>query len=190
MIMIKQIFFSFMVLGCAMMMSLTSCDKIKEATSHDFTVKNVNFDFTAITNGAVSAVVTRADGTTSFSETRMVDISEISSSELAKYVNKINKVRVNSSQLTVTMIPAGIYTVTNLTISAVGVPGSIVIPSYTLGEAFIQPLGMDAYTSAFIVKLIDSKKVEVTVSGTTNAPEGTTVKVSYKNELLFTASLL
>jgi len=177
-------------LTCAIV-SLVSCDKLKDTLSHDIKVNKVKFDFTAITSDGTDtkAVSTRAT-TNTFAGTRTVDISEIGSSELMEYAGKISKVAVNSTLLNITANPSGSYTVTNLTLTADGVPGSLIIPSYSLGSAFTPPSGMDAYTSAFIMKLLAAKTVTVMVSGQTDAPAGTTIQISYESDLVFTASVL
>ena len=181
------------VLVCAAV-SLAGCNKIKDATSRDFTVNGVEFGFTAVTtaDAAIAKGATKAAGETStFSVTRTVNISEIGDSDIIEYANKISKVAVNSSTLSVTTDPSGSYIVENLTVSAVGVSGSpLVIPSYTLGGAFTSPAGMNDFTAGFIMKLLRDKSVTVTVSGETNAPANTEVNIIYDNDLLFTASLL
>ena len=173
------------------MVSLAGCDKIQELTSKDITVNNVTFDFSALTeaNAGGSASMTRAETVSTFSETRVVDISEIGSAEVAEYASKISKVMVNSSLLHITIAPSGNYTVTNVKITAVGVSGSLNIPSYTIGSAFTPPSDMNTYTVAFITKLLSEKSLTVTVSGETDAPSGTTVTVSYESDLILTASL-
>jgi hypothetical protein len=42
---------------------------------------------------------------------------------------------------------------------------------------------------AFIMKLVGSGSVSVTVTGKTDAPAGTTINISYESDLLFTASI-
>jgi hypothetical protein len=125
----------------------------------------------------------------SFSVTRTVDVSEIESSDVIEYANKISNVTVNNSLINVTTTPAGNYTVANLTVSVDGVSGSLVVPSYTIGSAFTPPSNMNTYTAAFIMKLLSAESVTVTVSGKTDAPAGTTVDISYENDLVFTAKL-
>jgi len=139
---------------------------------------------------AVASGITRAGTANSFTVTRTVNISELGSSELDEYANKISNVVVNSSLINVTIVPAGSYTVSNLTVSAAGVSGSLVVPSYTVGGAFTPPSNMFTYTATLIMKLIEAKSLTVTVSGDTDAPVGTTVNISYENDLIFTASLL
>ncbi len=177
------------------MVSLVGCDAIKEATTYDITANNVKFDFSAITSGdAVSkngaTVMSREGAMNSFIETRTVDISEIGNSELAEYANKITKVLVKNSLLNISMNPSGEYIIENLTITAVGVEGSLVIPSYTVGSNFVGPATMNTFTTNLFKKLIRDKSVTVTVSGQTDAPTGTTVKVSYQSDVVFTASLI
>jgi len=179
-------------LVCAMVSSV-GCDKIKDAASRDFNVKNVKFDFSAITEGAAasaSAVGMRAETPNTFSVTREVNLSEIGSSDLMDYAGKISKVAVNSSLLNITASPSGSYSVANVTVKADGVSGSLLVPSYTLGGTFTAPANMNAYTSTFIMKLLSAKTITVTVSGQTDAPAGTTIRISYESDLLFTASLL
>jgi len=176
-------------LVCAMT-SLASCDKLK----HDFNVNNVKFAFDApVTGNAATthaAVATRAGTDNTFTVNRVVDISEMGSSEIVEYANKINSVVVNSTLLKITAVPAGNYDVANVTLTADGVAGSLVVPSYTLGGAFTPPANMNAYTSALIMKLISAKKVTVTITGQTDAPAGTTINISYESDLLIKASVL
>jgi hypothetical protein len=164
--------------------ALVGCDAIKEAASHDFTVNNVDFDFSTTVSAA-----TRAGGNP-FTLTRTVTISEIGSSDIVAHADKISKVVVSSSLFNITASPEGDYTVIGLTISAVNVPGSLVISSYTMGDAFTPPANINTYTAAFIMKLLRDKSLTVTVSGETDAPAGTTLNISYKNNLIFTAFLL
>ena len=81
------------------------------------------------------------------------------------------------------------YTITNLTIKAEGVSGQLVIPSYTMGGTFIAPSNMNAFTSAFIMKLLDREKIDVTVTGQSDAPAGTTLYIKYQNDIMCTAGL-
>jgi hypothetical protein len=178
---------------CAMT-SLMSCDKIKDATSKDFTVDNVRFDFEAVVAGGVPkaamAIVRTAETNNSFSVTRTVNLDEIGSDDIVEYADKISKVMVNSSLLHVTVSPADTHSVTNLTVTAAGVAGSLVIPSCTVGGDFTLPDNTKAYTTAFIMKLLSAGSLTVTVEGQTDAPAGTTINVRYENDLIFTASLL
>ena len=188
----KKILFSMVAL--AMMLPL-GCDKLKDVTSRDFTVNNIQFDFTATARDDVTTLsgdpaVTTRSGTTSFSVIRTVDISEMGSSDIIEYANKINKIMVNSSLITVTANPTGDYTVTDLTIKAEGVSGTLEIPSYTMGSTFTAPLNMNAYTTAFITRLLSVKTIPVTVTGKSNAPAGTIINIQYGSDILFTAGLL
>ena len=186
------------IIFCALMcMSITliSCDKLKEATSIDFKVNDVSFDFeTTSTTGASSmpaeAMTLRAAATQSFAVTRTVDISEMGSSDVLEYADKINKVRIDNSIISVTVSPAGNYTIENLTVKAAGVSGSIVVPSYTIGNTFTLTSDMNAFTNAFLMKLLSNKSISVTVTGMTDAPVGTTINIHYESDLMFTASLL
>ena len=182
-------------LVCATL-TLTGCDKIKDVTSRDFTVKNITFDFTTETDEAPvtlmsgSTEATLRSGTmSSFTVTRTVDISEMGSSEIIEYANKISKVQIEGTTMNVTAIPSGSYNIANLTITAADVPGSLAIPSYILGGTFTPPANMDTYTTAFIMRVLSAKQVSVTVSGQSDAPPGTTLNISYKSDILFTASL-
>ena len=184
----------FLIIAAIAGAALAGCDAIKEAVSTEFTANNVMFDFAvvvnevAIENGEMSLMSSGIMN--SFSETRTVNISEIGSAEVAEYASKISKVVVNSSLLEVTTNPPGNYTVENLTISTASVSGSLVIPSYTVGTTFTPPSNMNIYMAAFILKLINSNSLTVTVTGQTDAPAGTTVNISYNNTVVFTASLL
>jgi len=184
----KKILFAALV--CAMT-SLASCDKLK----HDFNVNNVKFAFEAPVTGntatTYAAVTTRAAGMdNTFTVTRQVDISEMGSSEIVEYANKVNSVVVNNTLLKITVVPSGNYSVADVTLTADGVAGSLVVPAYTLGGAFTPPANMNAYTSALIMKLVSAKKVNVTITGQTDAPTGTTINISYESDLLIKASVL
>jgi len=186
----KKIFI--LALTCTIV-SLVSCDKIKEVTSTDFKVNNVHFDFsTNVEEGpsSSSADVFFRAATQTFTITRLVNISELGSDDVIEYANKISKVVIDNSLIRVTVSPAGTYTIENLTVTASGVPGSIVIPSYTMGSPFTLTSDMNTFTSAFIMKLISAKSLSVTVSGKTDAPVGTTINISYESNLIFTAGLL
>lgn len=176
------------ILAALAIASLTSCDKV----TTNIEVDDVTFDFEAITAGSPSSssISRNAAMTSTFSVTRSVSLAEIGSSELMKYADRITKIAVNSSLLKVTIEPSGEYTVTNLTVSAVGVPGSLVVPEYVIGDVFTPPANMETYTIAFIMKLLNNEPIEVTVSGQTDAPTGVKVKISYENDLVFTAKVL
>jgi len=169
--------------------SLTGCDKI----THDFTAENVKFSFEAVTvDGATakSAMTgTAVEAISSFTVEREVNLAEIGSSELTEYLSRITKVAVDNPLLEVTFQPAGEYTIYDLTLTAEGVSGSLVIPSYTVGEDFIPPTNMNTYTAAFIMKLISAEKLDVTVAGQTDAPKDVQIKISYEYDLVFTAKL-
>jgi hypothetical protein len=171
------------------MASLTGCDKV----THDFTVENVKFNFEAVTvDGATtkSAMTgTAADAQSSFSVTREVSLAEIGSTEFKEYLDRISKVMVDNSLLEVTFNPAGVYTIYDLIFTAEGVSGSLVVPSYKLGDAYTAPTNLNTYMSAFIMKLKDAEKIKVTVAGKTDAPTGVRVKICYEYDLVFTAKL-
>ena len=190
-------FFSYTLAVAIATVSLAGCEKVKDATSKDIKANDVKFDFTAdVVEAAeaqmsVAAVMKQtAAATNTFSKTRMVDISELSSEEIMDYASKISKVTANSSVIEVTVSPAGTYTIENLTFEAVGVSGSLVVPSYTTGDELTPPAGMDAYLASFVMKLLSAKKVEVTVFGKTDAPADATVNISYGGDLVLKASLL
>ena len=172
---------------------LAGCDELKNATSIDIKVDNVKFEFTADVVSGVSQssalTATRADTPNSFTVTRTVDVSEVGSAQLTEYIDKVGKVVANNSLITLTANPAGTYSVSNLTVTAVGVSGSVVVPSYTMGGTFTAPANMATYTNAFLMKLVSVKKIDVTVKGNTNAPVGTEINISYESDLIFTASL-
>jgi hypothetical protein len=170
--------------------SLTGCDKMKK----DFKVNGVKFDFTTESKSGTLAKapgeVTLRSATQSFTVTRAVDISEMGNDDVVEYAKKINSVVVNNSLIRVTTVPAGTFVVENLTVTAAGVPGSIVIPSYTIGSLFSLTADMNVFTSAFMMKLINSKSVSATVKGNTDAPPGTVINISYESDLLISASVL
>jgi hypothetical protein len=178
-----------------MVVSLMSCDKIKDATSKDFTVKGVSFDFSAESKAGTAtksaeAVAVRAATDQSFTVTRAVNISELGSNDVIEYANKINAVKANNALIKVTAVPVGDYTVENLTVTAVGVAGSLFFQQpFTLGGDITLPANANTYMEAFIMKLVDNGSVSVTVTGKTDAPAGTTINICYESDLLFTASI-
>ena len=177
------------ILAALAMTTLAGCDKVTK----DIDVDNVKFEFTAVTENVAnrSGLTIKSSGTTtSFSVTRKVDLSEFSTAEIVDYLDKINKVAVNNPVLKITMNPPGAYEITNFTLTAEGVKGSLDIASYKIGDEFVPPSGMKKFTSDFIMKLISEKSLSVTVSGETNAPAGTTVKISYESDLVVTVDLL
>ena len=186
----KKIFFYSLM---CMSMSLISCDKIKDATSKDFKVNNVSFDFTAkagTSTMSTPVMSLRSEGVTqSFSETRTIDISELGSSEVTEYKNKISQVAMDHSLVKVTADAPGTFIVENLTLMSPAIPGSMVIPSYTLGGTLSLTQAMEAYMILLVMKLVGDKTVTVTVSGLTNAPPGTTLSISYESDMIFTASV-
>ena len=184
----------FVALLSAVMLAGTGCEAIKNAASKDFSVKGVKFAFNATVEGATRAVVdsgTRTGEANPFSVTRTVSLADIGSSELTEYKNMIDRVKVDNTQLQVTVSPSGSYTVTELKIAATGVAGSpLAVPSLSVGGTFSPPAGIEAFTSALVMKLVSAGSVEVTVSGVTDAPAGATLSISYDNDLTFTASVL
>jgi len=185
----KRIF----ILAALAMITLASCDKVKDATSKDVTVNGVEFKFMATTAAVKSggaSIARSATTNSSFNITEELDISDLSDEEVIEYADKIRKIKVKSSQVKVTMNAPGKLTVTNFVISAEGVTGKITVPSYTVGDVFEPTKEMNEYTASLIEKLLKSKKLKVTVSGETDAPVGTIVTVSYKNDIVFTISLL
>ena len=135
-------------------------------------------------------VTVRAGETTSSTVTRTVNISEMGNDDIIEYAGKISKIAVNSSLITVTAVLAGTYTVTDLKVTATGVTGELVIPSYTMGSSFTAPVNMNAYTTAFIMRLLSVKTIQGTVTGKSDAPAGTTIHIKYESDIVFTASLL
>jgi len=188
----KIIFYALMCL-CLL---TAGCEKIKEATSKDFKVNNVSFDFTAESKSetalrsAAGEIALRAAATQSFTLTRKVIIDELKDNDAITYASKIREVAVNASRINVTTVPANDYTVENLTITAVGVDDSIVVPSYTMGGAFTFTTDMNKFTSAFITKLLATRSILVTIKGYTDAPAGTTLNINYGCDLVLTASII
>ena len=182
------------ILAALAMTSLAGCDKVKDATSKDIKVDNVKFDFTAVTEGGASksgAMIKTSEEMSTFTVTRTVELSELNSPEVTQFANKIIKATVSDSKVTATMTPSGEFFISYLTISAKDVTDSpLVIPSYTVGELFKPTAAMKSFTSALFMKLMKDQQVSVTVSGETNAPEGTTVTVSFENDMVFTINLL
>ena len=172
------------------------CDKIKEATSHNFSVRDVKIDFTAITQpllveSQTNVPVMRAGSTSSFLVTRTVNLSDFGSTELMDYANRITKVVVNNSTVDVSTVPAGNFKVTNLKIKySETASGSLTISEYTVGETFTPPSTMGTFLGGFVLKLVHDRAISVTVSGETDAPVGTEINVSYEGDIVFTASVL
>jgi len=59
-----------------------------------------------------------------------------------------------------------------------------------MGSTFTAPANMNSYTTAFVMKLLAAKTVQVTVTGNSDAPAGTKIDVKYESDIVFTASLL
>ena len=183
-----KVFFLFAVV----VVLVTGCNLIDDAASIDIEANDVRFNFEAVTGeGGARSVVARAAGDTgnTFSVTRTVKLEEISA-DVANNAERISKVIVNSSGLVITTSPSLSYKVSNLKLSAKGVSGSLSVPSYTVGGAFTAPSNMATYTATLVMKLVDNGSVEVTISGETDAPAGTTIYIKYENDLVFTAKLL
>ena len=176
-------------MAIAAVILFAGCDKIKDATRFDVTVKNASFTFDAPVEDAVlrSAVNTQATDWNTFSVIRTIKSSEISA-ELEKYGNKVSDVIANASTVHISCSQAGNYTVTDLSFSYSG--GTLSIPSYTLGGTFVPPSGLNAFISLFALKLFTTGEVEVTVSGKTDAPAGTAISIRYENELVATVNPL
>lgn len=179
------------ILALTASVCFSGCDKIKDAASFDVTVRGVQFEFDAPVEGASqrsAAAVTRAGELTSFSVTRTIKAADISA-ELEKHGDKISEVKANNSTVTISVNPHGDYTVSDLKISYTG-GSAFTVPSYSVGEALTPPAGLDKYLSGLAFKLFVSGQVEVTVTGKTDAPAGTTVTIRYKNDVVATVSPL
>ena len=50
-------------------------------------------------------------------------------------------------------------------------------------------ISKNAYTSTFLMKLLDAEKIDVTVTGQSDAPAGTTLNIKYQNDIMCTAGL-
>ena len=172
---------------------LAGCDAI----SKDIEVNNVKFEFTAKVRDGLAAVMNgnetpglRAAAMNSFNETITLKVSDIGDDDVTKYKDNISKVVTNRALIGVTTEPSGNYIVEGLTVSATGVSGSLYIASYTVGAATIDlPDNILTYTDAFFEKLLKAGSLKVNISGKTTAPAGTEIKISYENDLVFTASL-
>ena len=193
----KMFRFSMVCIAIATVL-LLGCGAIEDATTLDIPVDNVRFNFDAITSSdpagmilnARSASIMNIEGLNFFSVTETVNISDIGNVNVGQYLDKINDVIVNKSQLVITAVPTGAFTISNLKIEVQGSAESLVIPSYTLGDTFIAPAGMISFTTRFFMMLISGQDLTVTVSGQTSAPLDTTIKVTYQNDLVFKAKLL
>ena len=188
----KTIYFALL----CMVMSLTCCDKINEATSKEIKVNGVSFKFTAVSNAPAA---TRSAGevelraaTQTFSVTRTVLLSELGNPDVVEFANKIRNVTVSNTQITVTADNGVNYTVENLTVTAVGVAGSLAVPTFVMGGTVALPANTKSFTEAFVAQLYTTAthSVAVTVTGKTDAPAGTTLNVSYESDLVLTARIL
>ena len=175
-------------------MSLISCDKIKEMTSKDITVNGVNLNFPITINAAAVAPgemqLFSAAAPRSFNVTTRVHLDELGKPDMVEWANKITKVAVTNSVVTVTANPSGNYIVENLNITAVTVSGSLIVPTYTFGNPFTLTTEMKAFTGGLFFKLLRDKVLDVTIKGDTDAPAGTIININYKSDLVLTASLL
>ena len=171
----KTIIYSALV---CVVMSLMSCGKTKDTTSERLSAICV-FNFSAETQAGAA--------TNSFTKTQTLDISKLGSDYFIARKDKINNVEVYAGELTITVDPGENCTIENLTITAVGVAGSLVVPSFKISDMFITPSNIIEYTGAFVMKLVKDE-VLVTVSGMTDAPAGTIINIYYESYLMFTIS--
>ena len=184
----KRVFF----LAIAATLLLAGCDDSKNPTI-DVNAKNVKIEFTAITEngeGQPQNSTLKSETGSTFKVKRIVDIDEISTDEIAEYLERIKDVTVDNSQLEITLDPPGNFSVTNLIISATGIQDELKIPSYTIGGEFQPPANILAFSTALFFKLLFDRSLEVTVEGETDAPTGTTVNITYKNDLVLSVKVL
>ena len=191
----------FSLMAIVAVILFVGCDKVKEATSVDVKVDNVAFSFIT----PVASSVQQPTGNTgqqilfasnqaqeeilnTFTVTRAINIDEIGSSDVKKYIDQISKVTAKQATVSISTDPAGIYTVSELKMSYEG-GSSLTIPSYKIGEAFTSPSELNAYISGFVGKLLSGGDIKVTVSGKTDALVGTSIIVKYETDLVFTASI-
>jgi|GEM_PF-2266042 len=191
----------FSLMAIVAVILFVGCDKVKEATSVDVKVDNVAFSFIT----PVASSVQQPTGNTgqqilfasnqaqeeilnTFTVTRAINIDEIGSSDVKKYIDQISKVTAKQATVSISTDPAGIYTVSELKMFYEG-GSSLTIPSYKIGEAFTSPSELNAYISGFVGKLLSGGDIKVTVSGKTDALVGTSIIVKYETDLVFTASI-
>ena len=191
----------FSLMAIVAVILFVGCDKIKDATSVDVKVDNVAFSFITPVESAIQQPAenagqqilfasnqTQEEVWNTFTATREINVDEIGSSDVKKYIDQISKITANQATVSISTDPAGTYTVSELKISYDG-GGSLTIPSYKMGEAFTPPSELNVYISGFVWKLLSGNNIKVTVSGKTNAPAGTSVIVKYETDLVFTASI-
>ena len=99
--------------------------------------------------------------------------------EYTQLLGFIRGVEITNPRLSIT--PANI-SVSNLKIDATGI-GSMIIPSYTTGSSFNPPAEWNPFFSNLFLKLLENNPITVTVSGETDAPVGTTLTITYTNDL-------
>jgi len=175
------------------MLSLSGCDKIKDATSKDIKVKGVKFDFTAVvTDDGVTKAggIIKTNKLLPFGGTKEVNIDDFKNQEVKDNKDKIKGITIESLVVSATTVPNDGYTVTDLKIEAPGVTGSPqVISTYKVGEPYTTTTAMNNFVEAFVEKVL-KENVSVTVSGKIDAPENTIVKVTIECDIVFKVNLL
>jgi len=179
-------------LSCAMVLLLTGC-KIVDA-SVSFETVGVTLPFMAHVFDPLpftrnSDLPQTKAATNAFSVTRLITISELGE-KVANAANIIKDMSVNNLKITVTAEPKGKYTIDGLAVTVSGLEGSpFIIPTFKVGDNITPPAGMADFIAAFFMKVLEGKG-DITISGHTDAPYGTTIFVIIENNLVFTVSML
>ena len=168
----------FLLVAVVATVLLTGCDELKV----EIPVDSVKFDFEAMTRSPESSGVLKSGTMNPFSGTRTINLNDIEDADLKEYANKIIDVMLDNaySQVNVTTVPLGDYSVFNLKVEIDGISEHLSIASYKVGDEFVPPANLSSFAAAFFVKLVKEDSFTVTVSGETDAPEGTIVHISYE----------
>ena len=172
------------------MLSLSGCDKIKDATKKDIEVKDIKFKFEMeTTDGTTKAgTMIKTSGTESSIILAEQEV-EIKAEDIEEYRDKVIDVLVGRASVTAMLpdLPGEQHTVTNLKVEAMNL--SQEIPPYTVGEAFNLNENMKIFLGKLCLKLM-KQKVLVKVTGEIDVPTGTKVTVSIDCDAVFTVKLL
>jgi hypothetical protein len=153
------------------MLLLFSCEAIKEAIT-------VPVNTTLTVNVPFSVTVTKSANTSdkagtiyNFSASRVLDVGE--NGDMKAYINKIKSVDLKGVAITIATL-TGSEEVLTLDVSVSGVPGSLFSKNNitaTQNNPFIPEITPAIQSQLDIVetKVINERKITITVSGTTNA---------------------
>ncbi len=157
--------------------TLFSCDKIKELATISISTK-FETDFPISINASTftkSESIPLASTLENFSITEEIKIEE--NFDLEPYLKKIKEIDLNSVVITITGLTAG-QTIQTVSLSVAGVGNIITLNNITMTNNSFTPVVSKTLLDQVSNKLLNEKKISVTVQGVGTAPLTGTIKLS------------